>query len=418
MQAINFLKENKISKIPLNTWINYFFIAYAFSIPVSKATTSLFEALIILFWVIQGDWKYKFSEYIKNPVILTLSIFIIYSLISLFWARDFLFGLEYIAKYRHFLLIPILYLSLEKKYVAHVISAFLMAMLLSEIVSYGIYFELWRYKDVLPSDPSPFMDHVAYSVYLSITAMILLNKVFFEEDKKYKIYYILFFVSVTINLFFNGGRTGQITFLIMLFVLFMLNVKHKIKAFFISVLLMSAILFTAFTLSPNFQERVEQAKSDIVLMIKENNYEGSLSIRLGLWIAGVDQITEKFDFGTGIGNDMKLVPYYAQKNSIHNDFNEFSDHHNMFITYAIQLGEVGLLIILVLFYFIFTLGVKNKMYKNINILFLTAFILWSFTGMTLHIMDSMTLFTLFVTLLNGVYLLEHKSKSNLSGKSI
>lgn len=177
----------------INTWINYCFVAFAFSIPLSKAATSLFEGLILLLWILQGNWKYKFSEYIKNPIIVTLFLFLLYSTISLFWASDLLFGLDYVLKYKHFLIIPILYTSLDKKYIEPILSAFLLSMFISEIVSYGIFFEIWKYKNVLPTLPTPFMDHVAYSVYLSSAAMILLVKIFFEKNTKYKIFYLLFF---------------------------------------------------------------------------------------------------------------------------------------------------------------------------------------------------------------------------------
>jgi len=401
---------SNLKKIDIRTWINYLFVAYAFAIPVSKAATSLIEALILLLWIVEGNWKYKFSQYIKSPIILTLFTFILYSIISLFWASDLLFGIEYIAKYRHFLLIPILYTSLDKKYIEPIISSFLLSMLFSEIISYGIYLEIWTYRDVLPSSPTPFMNHIAYSIYLSIAATILLNKIFFEENKKHKFYYVIFFISITINLFINGGRTGQVAFIAMLFVLFILNVNHKLKAFLSALVLVVTILTVAINFSPTFQERVKQGETDIVKMIEEKDYNGSLSIRIGLWIAGIDQITDKLDFGSGIGNDMNKIPYYTQKNDISNNFETFADHHNMFITYAIQLGEPGLLTLLFLFYLILRLEIQNKTYKNINIMFITAFFIWSLTGITFHAMQPMVLFTLFTSLGNAIYGVENQEK--------
>ena len=408
------IKVQEIRNIEIKTWLNYSFIALAFFIPISKAGVSFFETLILILWFIEGNWKYKFSLYIKNPVIVTLFLFLLYSTISLLWAKDLLFGLDYIGKYKHFLIIPIIYSSLNKKYVGHIFSAFLLSMLLSEVVSYGIFFEIWSYKNVQTTFPTPFMGHIPYSVYLSFAAMILLNKIFFEENKKYQLYYILFFISVTANLFINGGRTGQLTFIVMLFILFILNMKQKLKALLFSITLVALVLTLAFTFSPNVQERVHQGQTDIYKMQKEKDYEGSLSSRIGLWIIGVDQITEKFDFGTGIGSDMDEIVYYAEKNDIDYKFEIFTDHHNMFITYAIQLGEPVLFIVILLFYFIFTLHIENKMYQNLNILFIVSFTLWGWTGMIFHVMDSMTLFALFVGLFNS--LASQKNKNKLHAK--
>ena len=236
-----------------NFYINYLLIGYAFCIPISKAGTNLFEVLIILLWIYQGNWKYKLEQYKSNPLIITFGIFIGFSLISIFWASSVAFALDYIGKYRHFLMIPIIYTSLDKKFLGHIFSAFLISMFLSEIMSYGIFFEFWTYKNVLPSDPAPFMDHVSYSIYLAFTSMILLNKIFFETELKYKVIYVLFFITVTSNLFLNGGRSGQVTFFIILLILAILNAKHKLKAVAVSVLFLSITFFAAYNISPNFQ---------------------------------------------------------------------------------------------------------------------------------------------------------------------
>jgi len=406
---LSFKATKTEDKTNIKTWINYSFIALALSVPISKAGVVFFETLIFILWLIEGNWRYKFSHYWRNPIILTLLLFVLYSAISLFWARDLLFGLEYIAKYWHFLIIPILYTSLDKKYIEYIFSAFLASILFSEIVSYGIFFEIWSYKDVTTTFPAPFMSHIEYSIYLTVAAMILLNKIFFQENQKYKIYYALFFISVSANLFMNAGRTGQLAFVVMLFALFMLNIKQKLKALLFSATLVSLVLILAFSFSPNFQARAQQAKIDISKMIEERDYRRSLSIRIGLWISGIDQITQELDFGVGIGNDMNEVAFYAQKNSINNDFEEFADHHNMFITYAIQLGEPGLLILLALFYFILTLNIKNKMYKNMNTLFILIFTIWGLTGIAFHAMMPMILFSLFIALFNGIYFLEKEN---------
>ena len=304
-------------------------------------------------------------------------------------------------------MIPIIYTSLDKKFLGHIFSACLISMFLSEIMSYGIFFEFWTYKNVLPSDPAPFMDHVSYSIYLAFTSMILLNKIFFETELKYKVIYILFFITVTSNLFLNGGRSGQVTFFIILLILAILNAKHKLKAVAVSVLFLSITFFAAYNISPNFQNRFNQATTDVSQMIEQNNYTGSFSTRVSLWIIGIDQITDSISLGSGMGNEMNQIEYYVQKHNFDiTHLKRFGDHHNMFITYGIQLGQIGLILIFLIFYFVYTLKIKDPMNKNLNTVFIITFTLWSFTGTTFHTMNPMTFFALFAGLFNAISYIE------------
>jgi O-antigen ligase len=119
MININFDKKN------INLYINYFLVGYAFCLPISKAGTNFFEISILLMWLYEGNWKYKLSQYKENPLIVAFALFLGYSLVSVFWASSISYGLDYISKYRHFLMIPVIYTSLDKQYIKHIFSAFI-----------------------------------------------------------------------------------------------------------------------------------------------------------------------------------------------------------------------------------------------------------------------------------------------------
>jgi len=403
MNYSNNLIKNKLTDINISLLINYCLVAYAFCIPISSAGTNIFETLILVLWVIDGNWKYKFNQFRQNPIIIFLTIFIIYSLLSVFWASDILYGLDYVSKYRHFLIIFVMYTLLEMKYIQHIISAFLLSMFISEVMSYGIYFELWTYKDVPVTFPTPFMNHVDYSVYLCFTIMILLNRIFFSPQRKNQILYFLFAATSTVNLFINGGRTGQLIFIITFFTIFILNMKNKLIAIIVSILILASLLLTAYNFSPNLQKRFQQVSHDISMVVNEKTFTSSLSTRISLWIVGLDQIIDGEAFGTGIGNEQNNINYYKEKRDWKTMDNLDSyDHHNMFITYAIQLGPLGLLLFLAILYSIYSLKFSHKHYRTITIIFLITFIMWSFGGSTFHLMKSMVFFTLFVGLLNKI----------------
>ncbi len=121
--------------------ILYFYMLFAYQF--LKAGISLSSIIIFLFWILEADFKRKYFEIKNNYFIIAIFIFILYSLIAVLWSSDKIFALEYVKKYYHFLIIPIIFTSLKKEYIDKVFSAFLLGMLISEITSYGIFFELW-----------------------------------------------------------------------------------------------------------------------------------------------------------------------------------------------------------------------------------------------------------------------------------
>ena len=407
MEALNINSK----KIDHDKVINYLLIGYALCLPISKAGVNIFETLILLTWIIQGNWKEKYTLYKSNLLIVSLMMFLLLNILSIPWASSFPFALEYIGKYRHFLVILPIYSSLDKKFIQYIFSSFLAGMFLSELVSYGIFFELIHYKNIPPTNPAPFMNHSDYSVFLSFASILLLSRLIDNTPLSIKrqVVYILFFITTTSNLFLNGGRTGQVTFIVIIFIKLIMCLDHKIKATLIAIFLIISVFLTAYVISPNFHARTNQTLQDINLMIYQDDFEtGALGQRVSFWIIGLDDLKDNI-FGHGIGNDVKNVRYYAEKRGYAastTSSDTFTDHHNMFLTIALQLGLIGSFIIFSMFYAIFTLSFKSENYKILNLTFIVAFSMWSFGGMTFHLMNSMIFFALFAGLFNAISKIE------------
>ena len=390
-------------QIDYKKYISYLLIAYAFSFPVSKAATNLFEVLAILLWIIEGNWQEKFMLYKKNLLSIAIALLIGFSLLSILWHGNTEETFKYVAKYRHLLIIFVFYTSFDKKYIQHVLSAFLFGMLISEIVSYGIFFELIHYKNISPSDPTPFMSHMTYSSVLAFTSTILLIRLFNSSKLRQKIIYGLFFITLISNLFINGGRTGQIIFILLIVILFFLYIKSKVKAFVLSTTLLLLIFSVASSLSPNFIERMHLLQSGIENAIYNHNFEESGGARASLWIVGIENFRDNLLLGTGIGKDMDNIKYYSQKNNFNVDFmKDFGDNHNAFITLSVQLGIIGLFISLLLIYSILMLKFTHKENRDMSIMFSITFIIFSLTHNTLHTMNPMVFFALFGGFFNAL----------------
>ncbi len=388
-------------KINYTKYISFLLIAYAFSFPISKALTNLLEVLLVLLWLLEGNWKKKYNLYKSNLLSISIISLIGFSLLSILWHGHPEESLRYIGKYHHLLIIFIFYSSFDRKYTKHVFSAFFLAIFASELISYGIFFELFHYNNISPSDPTPFMSHMTYSSILAFTVSALLVRAYFEKNLKYRLSYLFFSLTATINLFVNGGKTGQVIFIVLILIIGLSFIKSKLKAMIVALSILSVVFLFAFNYSPNFKNRSTQLYNGLNNMIVKHDYNNYGARRVALSILGVATYLDNPLLGTGLAYKMENIEQYAKANKLNlKNINSYSDYHSTFITISVQLGIIGLFISLMIIYALFTFNIKSKGYKLISYLFATTFILFSLTHNTLHTMNPMIFFALFAGLLN------------------
>ena len=407
-----------IKKLEINLLINYVAIIYAFSIPVSRAGIGIFSVLLFILWLIEGDFKDKFYFLKRNKLVISISMFVLYSFLSLVWSSEPVSGLNHLRKIFYLLPILVIATSIQKEFLLRILSAFLFGMLISEILSYGIFFEWWKFNDVLPNDPTPFMNHLQYAMFLSMSSLLLLNRFFFEKALKWKIFYFLYFLTVTSNLFLNGGRTGHVAFAVSIFVVGFANIKNKFLAFFSMLLLVVSIFYTAYHVSPVFKDRFNAGVSEANKLSNnaKDKYIGSFGIRLAVWKAGSEIIKKRPILGTGIGAEMKVLKEHIEKghydSALEKGFLVLSDthYHNNYVQVTVGLGLIGLFLFLLIFYEIFKLDIEDKELSNLRYIFLAIYSISGLVELMFGPQFPLAFFALFV----GLFIGFSKSKARLS----
>ncbi|WP_294878120.1 hypothetical protein, partial [Sulfurimonas sp. RIFOXYB12_FULL_35_9] len=158
-----------IKKTTLEDSINYLFILYAFLVPISRAGLSFLTAVLFLLWLFSDNFKKRVDFLKSDKTVIYLVAFIALSILSLLWSDNVSSGIEYIRRYWYFLVLFVIASTIQKKFIEYAVSAFLAGMLLSEIISYGVFFELWSFKRATVEFPNPFMNHIQYSMLLAFT---------------------------------------------------------------------------------------------------------------------------------------------------------------------------------------------------------------------------------------------------------
>ena len=121
----------------------YLLIALAFMFPLTVAGGNLVIGIIVLIWLLSGNYHAKFNQIINNKLAVLSILFFSLHVLGLLWTDDLKWGLTIVKKMSDFLfLLPILLTITKKEYIKYYISAFILAMTLTEVLSYLVWFEI------------------------------------------------------------------------------------------------------------------------------------------------------------------------------------------------------------------------------------------------------------------------------------
>lgn len=332
---------------------SYLLILVAFFLPLTVFGGNLFAVLIFLLWIIKADFKSDFHRLKNNKLIIAVFLYLLLHVIALLWTDDMESGLYTLRKQLKFLFIPIFMLFVKREHVKYYILAFLASMSLSEIWSYGIFFELLPlYGGATLVDPIPLMSHITYNPFLAIAIYFLSYYVLFDHSisKLKKFTYGFFIITMSINMFITGGRAGQVMYFAMLVVLiFQYFPKNAFKASLISFLVLVITSSTFYLNSKIFSDRVDSAVTE--LSDYKNHTHSSTGMRISSAINSWSIIKENPVIGVGTGDYKNEFIKASIKNNLKLE-NTLVIHnpHNMYVLILVQFGLVGLLAMLYMFY--------------------------------------------------------------------
>ncbi len=400
------IKRLYTSKEKLKDISSYILMMIAFFIPLSTAIPSILSALLIVIWLIIGDFKEDWKTLKQNRVVLAILFFTLLHIASLLWSSDITHGLTYtIKKESRLLLIPLFMLFVKKEHIRHYIYAFIIGMTISEIFSYAIFFKaIPLFSRATYEFPNPFVGHIVYTPILAMAIYILFHYILFDNNisKKEKITYGIFALTMSFNMFISGGRAGQVMFFAMLvIVLFQYFNQQKLKALIISIITLPTLFIFFYTTTPNFKDRVDMAFSDISQL--ESNRNTSLGLRITFALNSWEIIKENFILGVGSGGFKKSYEEVNQR--LTPNLSATQNPHNMYTFELVELGLVGFFSMLGIFFFQIrhALMQKNLLLKHLGTALPLLFLVIMFSESYLLIVNTAFLFALFSSFIYKKY---------------
>jgi len=386
-----------IKNLTLDKTYQFLLIILAFLMPLTVFGANVIIVVICLLWLFSGNYKSKFYQIINNRLMLASIVFFCLHLVGLIWTEDLTWGLHIVHKMWYFLLLlPALFTIVRKDYIKHYISAFLLAIALTEICSYLVWFEIVEpFKNAKVENPTPFMNHISYNPILSFAIYLVLHELFFNKKITNFIFslYSFFAISMTVNMFITGGRAGQVAFFVMLSILiFQVLDKQRISAFITILIVIPTIFLTAYQTSDLFQKRVDIAAKALVQYSNEDR--SAVGIRINYVINSWQVMKKNPIIGIGTGD---FPTEYSKINKINSPMMPDSENpHNMYILVLMQLGLVGLFSLLSIFYYQiqYSYNSSSKFIRDVGITLPILFLvlMWSDSYLLGHFTTLMYIF--------------------------
>jgi len=358
----------------LDKTYQYLLISLAFLLPLTVFGGNLIIVIIVILWLISGNYKSKFNQIINSKLLLASIVFFCLHVIGLLWTEDLEWGLHIIHKMWYFLLLyPILYTIVKREHINLYVYAFLLAILITVVLSYLVWFEIIPpFKNALVENPTPFMSHISYNPILGFAIYLVGHKILFDNNlSKLKLFlYSFFAVSMIINMFITSGRAGHVMFFVMISILILqyFNYKNykKIKSILIIFILIPAIFLTAYQTSNLFSDRIDETIANIVLFSENQSKKNAVGQRLTYAINSWEVIQKNPLFGSGTG-DFRVE--YTRVNIVNSpELPNTHNPHNMYLLILTQLGLLGLVSFMSIFYYQIKLSfyASNKFIRDVG----------------------------------------------------
>ena len=378
---------NRISNLK-----NFFFILLGFSIPISVAFTNILIVAYSLTWIFEGDFPKKIKEIKSVKWISSLLLLISFYFLGMLYG-DMHNDYSYVIKRVLLLLffIPIVISELKPKTYILALHAFLISNLTSALVAVGI-----NYDFINPifdnSAITAFLKYNYHNILLSFSALLSFL-MFLKSKSKYSFLYIVLILIYSFSIFNEAGRAGQLTFNVFFVCYAIFLLRSQFKFSILIILFLIIINFFSYKNSSIFKHRVDHL-THIVQNDgqKKNKNSVEKDIRYLFTKTGLELIRKKPIFGYGTGSFSSVFKLESETSY---DLNKHKTPHNNYLYILFELGFIGLIFFLSIFYFQIK-ELLNKDLINTEKILLPLFMLFLMLFDSYMFIFSITLFYIFM----------------------
>lgn len=320
------------------------------------------------------NYKWKTITFQLNKFSLWFAIFYLVYVIGMIWTQDAEQAMRYLENKVAFLIFPFLF-SFKKNsgFNIRIIYFGLIIATLSALL-YGIFVGIpcyIRYASFpycfMKSHLSPFMHPSYMSVFVMLSIVVCYKMILAKSIHKTVGWLIIFILILYTVLLLSLAGLMSLIVLLVAYCFYVLKKRFSNLVFVAGILIAGILLWFFVNYTPFLKDDIKQtiettktysnSPSQFVQNLPES--PASAEVRLVMWSVTLEEI-RKHPFGVGTGNvDLYLGSNLRQKGNP-----DFADKaynpHNQFLQTQLEIGVVGLLILLIIVFGGIIKGVKMK----------------------------------------------------------
>ncbi|HOY32087.1 MAG TPA: O-antigen ligase family protein [Bacteroidales bacterium] len=341
-------------KTNIAEWI---LILLAFLMPVWAKLVPIVIAVLFLLWLVEGGFKNKFHNLIRNKTGLVFILFYLLYVAGMIYTNDIERGRFDLEVKLSLFLFPVLFFSGSKSIsetrISYILKSFVSGCLVITVFLLGrafyFYFQNHEFVRLTYTGLSFFMSPSYLAMYLNFSVMIIFFS-FFDGIKSK----IILFLHAFLMLFFAGfivllsSKSGIITMAFSIIFIFIYLVIRK-KYFFLSVLtlILMVSVFLVLKFATVTTERMMTAIDTFMnYQTVPNTAEESTSERILVWRASAEIIKNNPLLGVGTGDVKEELLHEYQNEHISYAIEKSINAHNQYLQTAVAIGLIGLLVLL------------------------------------------------------------------------
>jgi O-antigen ligase len=326
-----------------------FAMLIAFFLPMG-VLTPIFIALMLLNWILEGDFKDKFQRILKNKFALLFIGFYLLHLFGLIYTSNIPSGLFDVQVKLSLFIFPLIIASspYNSEQRTKIFYALIAGALLASIVmlSKAFYTYYTTGENHFFYQDFSFLVHPSYlSMYLAVIIAFLIIAIFNNSfNKKFALALILFFTVIN---FLLSSKLGLISNFLLLFgsLVYYIIKFRKIIFGVISILLVAISFLLVFKYIPSIGERIHWALVAVKGSDKVNKGETeSSAVRILVWKATRNIISKNLLLGVGTGDAKDALMEEYQKEVLTGAYEHKLNAHNEYLQVFVALGLIGFLV--------------------------------------------------------------------------
>ena len=319
----------------------------AFVLPLSTSALSVAALLILLLWLIEGNFLDKLAETVFTPPAAALLFYIGLLCLGLLWTANPADGFRTLHDHWKIALLPVFLTVARFERRSFYISCFIAGTSAAMLLTFLVWFGAVQYSDVSPAHLTPKTFHVVYNPLLAFAIYLTLHKAIWEEQRQ-RAQAALFLLAglMSINMFMTEGRTGQAAFFVLISLLLIQVFKqNRFRAALAVCLILPVSGAVGYLISPVFQQRLDLALKEISGF--QQNPNTSVGLRLQFCQNSFALFQRHPCLGVGTGDFRAAYAELTQQQRPHCVTTD--NPHNQYFLSAVLLGLPGLLSLLLIF---------------------------------------------------------------------